>query len=646
MNKIPISIPSGIKYISDWKDYSLPNGHCIVDKGVTGCGYTEYCLRNSENVILCSPRRLLLENKADQHVNDRNIIYLKNEITDYNTRVDFDQLISKHLIDCQMFQLPVKFMITYDSIGYLINNLAEKSMLDKFYLVADEFQSIFIDSYFKADVENDFVKEIKNCPNVIYLSATPMQDKYLKKIDNFRDLDFYQMDWSKSGYVEKVRINRKHVNSLTTEAGKIVNSYLSGEFPILVSDDLKIYRSREAVFYFNSVNEIIKIIQKYNLKPDEVNILCSNTEENKRKLKKIDHEIGRIPLNGQPNKMFTFCTSTCYIGADFYSDNASTYVFADPNLKCLALDISLDLPQIAGRQRNIENPFKNVINIYYRTLREENVYDREEFDKIQKKRKELTNTLLSTYENASEAGKAALLLKYKNDISFSKYANDFVSISNEKPVYNEFIEISNERAFDVQQEVYQDDVNVTRTIDSLYIVEESKELKNKFDSIIDDFMKYRFLSTGIFADKLKYYCEFMDEYKDNDYIRNQIKYKIPDLRFNNFYILLGTTRCRALEYSESSLEKELINKTKEDDIRAAIFNTFDVGSRYTYKNIKPILADIYKTLGVTSTAKATDLENYFNVNVVKITDPITKKKDKGYLIVDKKLKYVDLGSEG
>ncbi|MBR2245866.1 MAG: hypothetical protein IJ880_02370, partial [Bacilli bacterium] len=181
--------------------------------------------------------------------------------------------------------------------------------------------------------------------------------------------------------------------------------------------------------------------------------------------------------------MFTFCTSTCYIGADFYSDNASTYVFADPNLKCLALDISLDLPQIAGRQRNIENPFKNVINIYYRTLREENVYDREEFDKIQKKRKELTNTLLSTYENASEAGKAALLLKYKNDISFSKYANDFVSISNEKPVYNEFIEISNERAFDVQQEVYQDDVNVTRTIDSLYIVEESKELKNKFDSI-------------------------------------------------------------------------------------------------------------------------------------------------------------------
>lgn len=645
MNKIPISIPSGIKYISDWKDYSLPKGHCIVDKGVTGCGYTEYCLRNSENVILCSPRRLLLENKADQHVNDKNIIYLKNEITDYNTRVDFDQLISKHLIDCQMFQLPAKFMITYDSVGYLINNLAAKSMLDKFYLVADEFQSIFIDSYFKADVENDFVKEIKNCPNVIYLSATPMQDKYLKKIDNFRDLDFYQMDWSKSGYVEKVRINRKHVNSLTAEAGKVIVSYLEEDFPMLVSDDLKIYRSKEAVFYFNSVNEIIKLLQKYNLKESQANILCSNTDDNRRKLKKVGHEIGRIPLKGEPNKMFTFCTSTCYIGADFYSDNASTYVFADPNLKCLALDISLDLPQIAGRQRNIDNPFKNVINIFYRTLREENVYDRDEFNEIQKKRKEMTKTLLLTYENASEEGKVALLLKYKNDISYSKYANDFVSISNEKPVYNEFIEISNERAFDVQQEVYQDDVNVTRTIDSLYVVEENKELRDKYDNIIDQFMETKFLTTGIFSDKLKYYCEFMDEYRDNEYIRNQIKYKIPDLRYSNFYMLFGSNKCRALHYKEYALVKLMLNITKEDRIRDAVFNTFLIGNKYLYRDIKSMLVSIYESLEISSKPKASDLEEWFEVKNVLIPDPITKKRDRGYLIVSKKLKFIE-GGEG
>jgi len=32
--------------------------------------------------------------------------------------------------------------------------------------------------------------------------------------------------------------------------------------------------------------------------------------------------IGDIPQRGEPHKMFTFCTSTVYIGADFYSTNA------------------------------------------------------------------------------------------------------------------------------------------------------------------------------------------------------------------------------------------------------------------------------------------------------------------------------------
>lgn len=63
MNKKELMVPKGTEFISDWKDYVIPVGHCIVNKGVTGCGYTEMCLRNDLNVILCSPRKLLLKNK-------------------------------------------------------------------------------------------------------------------------------------------------------------------------------------------------------------------------------------------------------------------------------------------------------------------------------------------------------------------------------------------------------------------------------------------------------------------------------------------------------------------------------------------------------------------------------------------------------
>ena len=52
MEKTEIIIPKGIEFISDWKEYVLPKGHCIVDKGITGCGYTEMCLRNEKNISI------------------------------------------------------------------------------------------------------------------------------------------------------------------------------------------------------------------------------------------------------------------------------------------------------------------------------------------------------------------------------------------------------------------------------------------------------------------------------------------------------------------------------------------------------------------------------------------------------------------
>ena len=58
-------VPYGIQFISDWDNYEFPRGrHLIVDKGVTGCGYTEYCLKpQTGNVVLCSPRKLLLDKR-------------------------------------------------------------------------------------------------------------------------------------------------------------------------------------------------------------------------------------------------------------------------------------------------------------------------------------------------------------------------------------------------------------------------------------------------------------------------------------------------------------------------------------------------------------------------------------------------------
>ena len=102
MIKHEILVPSDLEYISDWKDYSLPTGHCIVDKGVTGCGYTEYCISNNYDLVLCSPRKLLLENKYDQHQGEDNIFYLRNELENYSDVSDLKEKLRNHILNCNL----------------------------------------------------------------------------------------------------------------------------------------------------------------------------------------------------------------------------------------------------------------------------------------------------------------------------------------------------------------------------------------------------------------------------------------------------------------------------------------------------------------------------------------------------------------
>lgn len=650
INKKVLKVPEGIKYISDWKIYELPKGHCIVDKGVTGCGYTEFCLRNDSNLVLCSPRKMLLENKMEQHVNDDNILYLKNDIKEYkDIDVKIDETITKHISYCLSKGKPIKFMVTYDSAHYIVDHLKKVGQLDKFMFVADEFQSIFLDSYFKAEVENNFVNSIQDCPNIIYLSATPMLDEYLIEIDEFKNLDYYSIDWSETGYVEVLQIQRRQTNSLGSEVGKIIDDYLAGNFPITIDESGTIVKSEEAVFYMNSVTEIVRAINKRKLRPDQVNILCADTKENKKKLKKIGHEIGKIPLKGELNKMFTFCTSTCYIGADFYSTCASTYIFADPNLKWLALDISLDLPQIAGRQRDRNNPFKNNITIFYKLLRGENLEDETEFRKLQAERSRLTKGMLLDFENSIE--KVGWLYTIRDSIKLSVYSENFISISKDgKPVYNKFIEIANERAWRVSQRDYQDTINVTRAIASIANVTEVSEYKDRDDKIIQTFLDTRFYNTGVFSEKLKWFCEFMDEYGDNDYIVNTLKYKIPDSRFRNYYTYFGTSKCSALKYREENLSSALNNETKSDSLSLLVYNRFKIGNKYSKKEIKEGFKEIYFKCGINilagsntkekinKTPKASDIEDWFEVKDCKTFDQVSSKWENSFELLSIKKK--------
>ena len=683
MNKSIKQVPAGVRYISDWKEYKLEDyafPH-ILNKVLTGCGFTEYCLRNQQNIILVSPRKFLLENKEDQHKDD--VLYVKNEIkptVDYEANVaEFNKekpakiIIPKEdiLLSIQKMKedirnychkrlsegKPKKILVTYDSFRHVKETLLDLGIFQNYQVVVDEFQSIFIDSHFKSDTEMELLHHLQDVQKLCFVSATPMLDKYLDMLDEFKDLPYLEFDWETkdpSRIVKPILEIKFTKRSLNEEAGQVIKNYLKGNFESRLNTSTGGFiESREATLFMNSVKNICQVIRSNRLHIDQCNVLCARTVDNEFTVRKAfndvlkkehpddkvppkvpkDYEvIGRIPKKGDPHKMFTFCTRTVYLGADFYSTNSRTFIFSDSNIECLSVDISMDLEQILGRQRLDINPWKNTANLYVKTLSDTNIISKEEFENFLNKKIKSTNDLLETYGIASDSAKHVVAEKYEFSAKHEYYKKDYVAVNHHsgsdlKPVFNNLVLVSEIRTFEVQQIDYKDRFSVFNTLLEKGIVEENKEV----DSAID-----KFIEIGNTTDKLKFLVKYTTETPGiTEKMINYFLSQIP-MKYSDYYHLLGPDRIKANSYQESKLKLEWIKRNSETTIDNALVNkiyeTFIVGERYTNKDIKSKLTEIYRNFGHLEKAKASDLDLYF----VKKKVYITSLKENGFEILGKR----------
>lgn len=160
------------------------------------------------------------------------------------------------------------------------------------------------------------------------------------------------------------------------------------------------------------------------------------------------------------------------------------------------------------------------------------------------------------------------------------------------------------------------------------------DIKSISDKIVSDFLDNHFYRTGKFEERMKLYCEFCDTYGSNQDIMSSLDYKIKDSKYKGFYIFYGSKGCKAKEYRKIELEKEFQDALKEDV--NMVYNSFIVGEKYTRKEIKSVLSKVYSSQGLNKSPKASDLENYFELSPVLLTNPKTKKREHGYKIVKRK----------
>ena len=710
-NNIVKEVPAGIRYLSDqgWFKFSSFRSPCIINKEIPGCGLTEYSLTGPEYVILCSPRKLLLQNKKDQHGDDvflvknelerdicvdidisknlpnkRNIISNNDNLSTRNNMTDEEKARSvevfnkiygefmeyKKQIDFKsLFRegrgekpVPYKIMVTYDSF-HIIKDIIKRVdpfLFQKFYIVVDEFQSILHDARFKSTTEMGFLNDLEVIKGasalnnkVYFVSATPMMKEYMEMLDEFKFLPYYILDWATQDPTRVIKpdLNVYSMKSITSKVRNIIDSYKSGNYDSIVvqrnNQSVRI-ESKEAVFYVNSVNQILNLIKNNELTPDQVNILCADTEENRKKIRtKLGKEfsLGHIPIKGEPNKMFTFCTRTVYLGADFYSKCAKSFIFSDSNSDCLAVDISEDLPQILGRQRDNDNPWKNSADFFYRTTADYKKMKQEDFDGIIAEKMKNTNNLLNVYNSGSESEKETLAEKYKKDAKNSNYKDDYVAVDQvmlnldgdifgrkklvDKPVINNLVKVNEIRAFNIQQIDYKDRFAVFSSMNKKFTVNNNsinKELE-EFFGVYDSYTTMR--------DKLRYLCEYSKSASKE--LMDAILSQIPDSDdVKSYYLALGPQRLYELGYNVTRIKKELGILTFSPELLIdTIYSNFHIGDRIYFCDLKTKLMEIYNSINYKKTPKATDIIDFFGIREFKTNGVINgvKKRVRGYELI-------------
>lgn len=598
MKKEMIKIPANIKYLTErekfieefGKPFELPNG--ILNKEIPGCGATTVALTDEHKTIICSPRNELLKNKHEQYPDTLLVI----------GGVDTKE-IEAYL---QTAELP-KILVSYDSVYKLIGCIKYKS---DWRVVVDEFQCLLADSSFKSEIELHFLDNSRSFPYVTFLSATPILDKYLEQIDHFKDMNYYQLDWEEK---DIVRVYRERTKNPINAALEIVRYYQNGNYPSVYVNGERIY-SKECVIFLNSVNNIVNIIKQTELKPEEVNIIVGNSDDNDRQIARIGEGFkrGRIPLKGETHKKFTFCTSTAYAGCDFYSTNAATFVISDCNRPNTAVDIATELVQIAGRQRLACNPFRQFLTFVYNVNAEE--VELETFNEHLCRKVNVTLDEIRDNNNAGEALRAKRIKDFRRIPDNVKYQDSYTMYDEQKGefVFNRLAYVNEQYCFDVQKFNYQNGVIVKKLLqDSSFDVSE-----NQTYAVYQEQLKH-LIKKEPFVDRMQAYCEYRAKQGlIVNLAMSTLESKYPELRY--YYEALGADRIKALNYKEKKLLNEIhIMKTK-NKIRHELHGIIHIGDRILTTDIQQTLHDVYDRLGIDKSPKAADLNEFFEIHPVKI----------------------------
>lgn len=592
MNKI--TAPDTATYLSDFLE-QLPKG--IVNKMACGVGGTFLAITSKDNYIIAVPTVELIQNKMYQHTG---LFGIYSGIT-FST-------FKKYIKNNNNY----KILTTYDSLAKTIKWLTDCNLnaYSDFKLLVDEYHKILNDYSFRDKAINSLLKESLQFDYYTFLSATPINAKFVPK--ELAAIDYYEIEWKNTTSIKPIR---HKTNKPFLKVVKIIKQYQASNYNLEVKlpNQIVVY-SNEAYFFVNSVKVIKDIIDNAELLPSEVKIICADSDRNKDILDPFS-----INHVSDVNKPFTFITSKSFLGVDFYSDTGMTYVISNVNKKNTLVDIATDLYQISGRIRNTNNPFKNLVFHIYNTGASD--ITEEEFKEIVANKIEDTKEQIKAFNSLSDKGKKANLKRYEMDLEddYSYYNPDTNELE-----FNELKMLNEEFNYSIVNEIYTNGLSIRESyLKAGYDVSELQE----YEYLEEDFLNK--VSGYNFREVLEEYCQLIDNNENNNRQEQLVRLE-PTIK--DVVNELGTSRVRSLSYSKSAINKELYQSSTEvtEAVKETLIDLFESNKFYSSKDIKELMQKEFSKLKINKKVKAADVAKY--INVKSTVRKIEGKSVKGFVI--------------
>ncbi|MCA0933248.1 DEAD/DEAH box helicase family protein [Lutimonas saemankumensis] len=579
------------RYLSEFMD-DLPE-NVMLNKVTTGCGMTTVALSNNRKYVIAVPFVALIQNKLE-HCKYNNI----NALGVYGNSNSYDEIIE--------FKGD-KIITTYDSLGKVTKALEERKDIMHWKILIDEAHKLVDSASFRTEAVQTVLDSYNKYGSYVFGTATPIDDRY--QLPQLRNIPKEKINW---GNLTPVNVNFcRYDQNIYDVATVIVTKFLDGR------------EKGNAHIFINSVKGIISIINKLkssgNSNPNQIRIVCADNNYNNDSVSKgLNGEYKVESINSHVKKI-NFYTATAFEGCDIYDEDGKTIILTDGSKDHTKIDIITVLPQIIGRIRNTK--YKNTVRLYYNKSPffsdiTENEYERSVKSKIQE-----AEDIVKKYHEGSDMEKE-MIFEYASKSSYLRVNADNICV-NELALYNEMHNFSTlNKTFYVsnngKSKIIRDGIKTINTIDYVYIEDDKVEIKGINKKIVG--------KRVAFKDECEDYFRLMENppsfpkvYKDKF-----------DKVIQNGFEILGEDKMRALKLRKKDISNELIkvDKLKSSTDKIVELLNLTNGKFYSNQSLKKEIQKVYDVLEIISTAKAVDVEKWYDVKKSKHQNSL------GYTIIN------------